>query len=801
MPFVNCQTVVHGGPNQMDESLEDSSEDEEDPFKTMLLESMQESQFEKTPKPYLPQDTIDKIFCPRSKRKNDIDWKIFEPMGINVAALTDDELSLAYHIVATCPKLYLIAVFIELEPEPLRTLMSIFRQDGFTDKDIPIDVWPMDKLKAGIKQHPFYVLEKKYPVRKRRIWNLSRINKFQSEQWRFLAPIISTSEPLHDFGQCTIPFVAKHDIIGKGGNGIVYKYEIHNAHFKDPISLFSATEARVNGSDRVRIKNVVAVKEIRNQGSEVAKRWEREVRALARMNKLRQEHIVRFITAFRRKGTSDDIEHYVVFEWADGGNLSDLRAAYPNPGLTAARIKWVVRQLYGLAQALSKAHYLEGEGSYRHGDLKPANILWFKQGDTEFGTLKIGDWGEAKEHDNVTALRHDTTAQSGTRRYEPPEVVTGVPSSLSQESRFVRSRLYDIWGIGCITLEIIIWLVYGLSELKRFDKENIGTYGISEFFYEVSLNKPAKVHGVAEYWMEQIAKDPRCSRHTSALGDLLEIVRTNLLIVKLPVDGGAKGPHLSPNYLVEKQASNTGGLQPATSISENLFNENGNKISIQITSEWRDATLAGPEEPRRCRATEFEDRLEKILAFEQDESYWSKGCAPRPAPAASRRSDLLSVESAPIALARGALSPMSEQKDYGKANYDPEAWFFVLDNDFAKQILDRLKDARLSPPTTISASNVLCDKCAAVRGVIWSSFFKITYETARLAHNASEQICELCSLLWRTYEKFSSSRSHEVMFQRSGSMLLMDALKSPVLTLSRNNGKQHFSYSILIRRT
>jgi serine/threonine protein kinase len=799
MSLANGQRVVHDGPNHMEETLDESSEDEEEPFKAMLLASMQESQFEKTPKPYLPQDTIDKIFCARSKRIEDIDWKIFEPMAINTAARTEADLSLANHIVDYCPKLYLIAVFIELEPERLRTLMSIFQQDDFTDKDIPIDVWPMDKLNTGARQHPFVVMEKKYTGRKRRIWNFSRINKFQTEQWRFLAPIISTSQPLHDFGQCTIPFVAKHDIIGKGGHGIVYKYEIHPAHLRDPLSLFKTDEAWVNRSDQDTANNVVAVKEIRKEGSEVVKRWEREVKALARMNQLRQEHIVRFITAFRRKGTSDDIEHYVMFEWADGGNLSDLRAAYPNPELTAARIKWVIRQLYGLAQALSKAHYLEDEGSYRHGDLKPANILWFRRGDTEFGTLKIGDWGEAKEHANVTALRHDTTAQSGTRRYEPPEVVTGVPSSLSQESRFVRSRLYDIWGIGCITLEIIIWLVYGLSELKRFDKENIGTYGISDFFYEVSLNKPAKVHGVAEYWMEQIAKDPRCSRHKSALGDLLDIVRTDLLIVKLPTDGGAKRSHSDPIQVVAKQTLNTSGLQPPIITSEDAIDEDGNQISIQITPEFQDATLSDHGEPRRCRATEFEDKLNNILANEQDDGYWFKGYTSKTVPAASRRPDLLSVTTSATALRRGPLGLLSDQKDYGKTNYDPEVWRFVLDNDFARHIFDRLRNAEIAAPIAVPVSDTLCDKCAAVRGDIWSPFFKITYETTRLEHSASKQTCELCSLFWDTYEKFSSSKSREVKFQRSGSMLTMDALKSPVLTLCRNNGKQYLPPSLLLR--
>jgi serine/threonine protein kinase len=124
-----------------------------------------------------------------------------------------------------------------------------------------------------------------------------------------------------------------------------------------------------------------------------------------------------------------------------------------------------------------QAHYLPDEdgqqhgASYRHGDMKPDNILWYLEGG-EFGTLKIGDWGEAKEHQVVTALRHSTSTLSTTLRYQPPEVVTGLRWTPEDEPRHVRSRLYDIWGFGCIALEFIIWLLYGKNGLTLFNKEN-----------------------------------------------------------------------------------------------------------------------------------------------------------------------------------------------------------------------------------------------------------------------------------------------------------------------------------------
>ena len=45
-------------------------------------------------------------------------------------------------------------------------------------------------------------------------------------------------------------------------------------------------------------------------------------------------------------------------------------------------------------------------------------------------------------------------------QYEAPEAIG--------ELNGPRSRLYDVWSMGCITLEFIIWLLYGNDELNNF---------------------------------------------------------------------------------------------------------------------------------------------------------------------------------------------------------------------------------------------------------------------------------------------------------------------------------------------
>ncbi|KAF1829730.1 kinase-like protein, partial [Decorospora gaudefroyi] len=252
------------------------------------------------------------------------------------------------------------------------------------------------------------------------------------------------------------------------------------------------------------------------------------------MNTLNQDHIVRFIAAFCR-GTPEAPEYYLVTEWADGGNLLDFWKSNPNPPLTGSVLRAVIRQVRGLSDALHAVHYLRSNGC-RHGDLKPANILWFGSGD-EIGTLKIGDFGETKSHQTDTAMRNSNTmARYGTRRYEPPECEIGIGTAHLGRRDMRRSRLYDIWSFGCITLEIIIWLLYGTKGLREFNESVKTGFSDESPFYQVNQTgriRSARVHNVVASWMEHISKDPACRAGTTALGDLLDLVERGLLVVKL----------------------------------------------------------------------------------------------------------------------------------------------------------------------------------------------------------------------------------------------------------------------------
>jgi serine/threonine protein kinase len=378
--------------------------------------------------------------------------------------------------------------------------------------------------------------------------------------------------------------------------------------------------------------------------------WEKEGAVLRDMNKLKQIHIVPFLTAFRH-GHQGNEDHYLMFEWASGGNLRQLWSDLKRERLSSGIVKAALKQLLGLSEAIYNAHEpsMAAEASerskmfakdglrgdfFRHGDLKPENILWFKDeehdNETGFnmGTLKIGDWGLAKRQNIPTQLRtHRTTTEFGTCRYEPPEEITGLTVNLPDNTKR-RSRLYDIWGMGCIFLEFLIWLLYGTEGLKKFNHSMITKQNTCPPFYEV-VERDGKPHGVVHpsvvKWMDHIANDPACNGDGTALGDLLKVIREDLLVVDLPEKLGS---HISET---EQAALNS--WAQTTTDQDDLQAADSNDVPQITVNEDRSTTSQDNQKPTsnmvmrrkkpRARARQFYLRMEGIVDLDYNgEEYW-----------------------------------------------------------------------------------------------------------------------------------------------------------------------------------
>ena len=265
---------------------------------------------------------------------------------------------------------------------------------------------------------------------------------------------------------------------------------------------------------------------------------------------VKNKHITQKLGTFSQRD-----KNYIIFPWADGGDLKNFWSKESSKTRTPQLAMWCLEQILGLSEALRALHQEMGnksdEANCRHGDLKPANILHFINHEHEFGVLKIADFGVSKIHENATFRRlgTPTNTQETTWSYEAPEAL----------STRTRSRKYDIWSLGCIFLEFTIWIVRGWEAVQTFenarkpestgqDNQDVGR------FYQV-IQGGVKVHPKVEKCFADLEGVAQCKEGT-ALGDLLTMIKTELIQVDFHKRLGAKELYERLGIIVEKAKSN-----------------------------------------------------------------------------------------------------------------------------------------------------------------------------------------------------------------------------------------------------
>lgn len=215
-----------------------------------------------------------------------------------------------------------------------------------------------------------------------------------------------------------------------------------------------------------------AVKELK------VRRGGREAIALKKLNFQQHPHLIRLLATYTYQ------DHYhLVFPWADG-NLKEFWESgslpFPRQQSDPSLVLWMSRQILGLTRALQLIHYckidkansqdlspeLVKKSHGRHGDLKPENILWFKDEtlgqDGSVGILKIGDFGFTDFHSKHSKSRVRRSAVDGiTYTYSAPEY--DVAQQVSPQ--------FDIWSLGCILLNFIVWYLYDWDGIEEFSKK------------------------------------------------------------------------------------------------------------------------------------------------------------------------------------------------------------------------------------------------------------------------------------------------------------------------------------------
>ncbi|KAI1110399.1 hypothetical protein F5Y14DRAFT_465670 [Nemania sp. NC0429] len=414
----------------------------------------------------------------------------FDIVASTLAALgleLGEQSQLARDILEKGRRIFAILLFIN-QVSDIKTLFS----EGFTDEMLPVayqaegDSWKVRSYQPNsdnLEKDKVWVFFQR--------WKKSSIFSFCERQWMFLSPVFRKEQfkyLLHR--DAILPFVSAKGQTKQSYFSVVFHVEVHAAHHRFPQAIDRPLSC--------------AVKELAAPDCENT--FEKESNALACMREIDHKHLIKCIAAVQKEQ-----RYFFIFPWADGGNLREFWASHDSTSPNPVTMSWAIAQMRGLADALTELHNC----NTRHGDLKPENILRFSDHTSPgHGRLVIADVGLAKVHTNTTRSRQfPTRTVTGTARYEAPEAFLPGQS---------RSRVYDVWALGCIILEFATWILQGWEFLQKLNSS-------FESYAHVASNGTSPVDPVVQDWMERMLRDPRCSRNT-ALGEIVDFAKHRLLV-------------------------------------------------------------------------------------------------------------------------------------------------------------------------------------------------------------------------------------------------------------------------------
>lgn len=244
--------------------------------------------------------------------------------------------------------------------------------------------------------------------------------------------------------------------LGGGAFGDVFEVKIHSDHHK-----FDSNRAKV-----------YALKVFRDDRFTGSDDFKAEEAALRRLATKPHAHLVIHLAAWTQNN-----KFYMLFPCARENLRSYLSRSAPKS--SGRFILNLLRQLRDLSSAVEHIHRLApgglgnpaGDklepkpGQHRatglHYDLKPENVLLFLGNGEDADVWKISDFGTARIHDIVVSGSRPMQQGYKSHKTKTPtkgDPVYGAPDYVIQG---VTSRPYDVWSLGCILLEILLWAFHG----------------------------------------------------------------------------------------------------------------------------------------------------------------------------------------------------------------------------------------------------------------------------------------------------------------------------------------------------
>ncbi|KAI0110210.1 kinase-like domain-containing protein [Daldinia grandis] len=358
-------------------------------------------------------------------------------------------------------------------------------------------------------------------------WDSRNADGFYYYQWLVMSPVFNMVDGKVIFYHLQEPIILPFERVGErdeeysliGGFGDVSRVSIHPAHY-------------YLGNSMKTQQNIFAVKKLR---SIYKKDFNSEVGSLKRFSNGNHPHLIKLLATYRHG------EHYhLIFPCAEG-NLKDFWKKNSKMKRTYKLALWMVDQSKGIANGLKMIHNDEFEASHpypgsprkgRHGDIKPENILLFKEpGDgngSEIGVLKISDFGLSRWHRDISNNRRYTKGLAVSRTYRAPD--HDLQKDISQP--------WDIWTLGCVLLEFLTWYLHGWEEgVDEFSKQRTAestSYFQEDNFFNLKFMANGPTYGASLKdcvisWIDKLRQTEGCSLF---IHDFLELILDGMLCIR-----------------------------------------------------------------------------------------------------------------------------------------------------------------------------------------------------------------------------------------------------------------------------
>ncbi|KAK6067528.1 serine/threonine protein kinase [Seiridium cupressi] len=338
-------------------------------------------------------------------------------------------------------------------------------------------------------------------------WHASDISSFCDTQYLVLGPFFDLCQDHIEFMRIedsgvVLPFVewARE---GQGGSGTVWKAKIHPAHHN-----FESDDE--DGP-------YFAVKELSADDWDM---YRNEAETLERFSRpgCTHKHLIRLLMAFQHGE-----KYYLLFPWADHGNLLDLWQKKRMSPAKSGDTRWLVEQCLGLARGLSEIHDFNSDRANdthqyspaispnertkgRHGDIKPQNILCFREPTEGHVRLVITDFGLTRFHsdDTVSNTRNNEITRLS-RTYRPPEIDV-------RRTRFI-TRFQQTHN--------------KFTNARRNDDKGYVPNIIEDKFFNIGISGTAATKRSVRKWIKMLKAQRHCP---VCVRDLLVVIDSRMLV-------------------------------------------------------------------------------------------------------------------------------------------------------------------------------------------------------------------------------------------------------------------------------